>query len=205
MMNNPIQNNPNDYKVVTFKNKETFAFTPDLGSMYDGRPIFGTSGAPGIQPGESVMLPYHVGNLLALNLAKAAMTKRAPAVDPAGVPTGVPLWNETSLLALKATFLTDLYTEEKATPMSETDRLMAKVEEYKAMVDKLIPKQEQPQTNDSAPTDTTNSAPTDTVVPGPDTTKKYQNKAEIIAELTQKGIKFDPRSDRETLKALLTN
>lgn len=101
MMNNPIQSNPNDYKVVTLTNKETFGFTPDLGCMYDGRPIFGTSGASGIQPGESVTLPYHVGNLLALNLAKAAMMRRAPTIDAAGIPTGVPLWDEVKLLALK--------------------------------------------------------------------------------------------------------
>lgn len=202
-MNNPIQNNPNDYKVVTFTNKETFAFTPELGSMYDGRPIFGTSGAAGIQPGESIILPYHVGNLLALNLAKAAMTRRAPAVDPAGVPTGVPLWNEVSLLALKATFLTELYTEEKPMIVTETDRLMAKVEEYKAMVEKLIPQQEQTQTSDPD----LNPSGEITTPPdaGSDAPKKYQNKAEIITELTTRGIKFDPRSDRETLKKLLVD
>jgi len=206
MMNNPIQNNPNDYKVVTFTNKETFAFTPDLGSMYDGRPIFGTSGALGIQPGESVMLPYHVGNLLAQNLAKATMTRRAPEKDPAGIPTGVPLWDEEKLTALKSSYITDLYTEEKAAPQSETDRLMAKVEEYKAMVEKLIPKQEEGEgqsktdvPNSAAPTAGAGTQNSET------SSKKYQDKAEIVAELTAKGIKFDPRSNRETLKKLLTD
>ena len=206
MMNNPIQNNPNDYKVVTFINKEAFAFTPDLGCMYDSRPIFGTSGASGIQPGESVMLPYHVGNLLALNLAKAAMTRRAPAVDQAGIPTGVPLWDEVKLGALKASYVTELYVEEKPAMVTETDRLMAKVEEYKAMVDKLIPKQEE--TASSDPTKDPEKEPEkdqDPATTGGTAPKAYQDKAEIIAELTTRGIKHDPRSTRDVLKKLLVD
>jgi len=197
MMNNPIQSNPNDYKVVTLTNKETFGFTPDLGCMYDGRPIFGTSGASGIQPGESVTLPYHVGNLLALNLAKAAMMRRAPTIDAAGIPTGVPLWDEVKLLALKGSYLTELYVEEQPAMVTETDRLMAKVEEYKAMVEKLIPKQEDgnsPESNPSEPEEVP-SAPS----------KTYLDKAEIIAELTKRGIKHDPRSTRDSLKKLLVD
>ena len=198
MMNNPIQSNPNDYKVVTLTNKETFGFTPDLGCMYDGRPIFGTSGASGIQPGESVTLPYHVGNLLALNLAKAAMMRRAPTIDAAGIPTGVPLWDEVKLLALKGSYLTELYVEEQPAMVTETDRLMAKVEEYKAMVEKLIPKQEEdksPESNPSEPEEVLAST----------SSKAYLDKAEIIAELTKRGIKHDPRSTRDSLKKLLVD
>jgi len=199
MMNNPIQNNPNDYKVVTLTNKEPFAFTPELGCMYDSRPIFGTSGELGIQPGESVVLPYHVGTLLASNLAKAAMTRRAPTVDQAGIPTGVPLWDDSGLEALKSSYLTELYVEEKPATITETDRLMAKVEEYKAMVEKLIP------TDGGVVPDDPDKRQDGQQDKESETAKKYQNKADIVAELTKRGIKHDPRLGREELKKLLVD
>lgn len=195
-MNTQTESSPNDYKVVTFVNKTDFAFTPEMGCMYDGRPIFGISGASGIQPGESIILPYHVGNLLAQNLAKAAINRQAPSVDPAGIPTGVPLWNSEQLATRKASFLQEMYSEEKPLAMSETDRLMAKVEEYKAMVDKLIPKVEQP------PSDNDHVAPGATQFPAPNGTT-YQDKADVIAELNKRAIKFDARKSKAELEKLL--
>lgn len=191
MANTPEVSNPNDFKVVTFTNKEDFDFTPELGCMYDSRPIFGTSGEACLKAGESVVLPYHVANLLARNLAKYTMTKRAPAVDPAGVPTGVPLWNEVSLATLKASYLTDLYTEQKPIAMSETDRLMAKVEELKKFVEQ-------------------NVKPSDEIVVAPTTSdatqapsEGYKDKGEVIAELTKRDIKFDARKSKAELEKLL--
>src|SRR3990167_8665345 len=128
-----IATNPNDYKVVTFTNKTSFAFTPELGCMYDSLPIFGKSGAS-VEPGESVVLPYHIGNLLAKNLAKAVMNRNAPE-DAKGIPTEVSLWDEESLKRTQASFITEMYSEEKPAAMTETDRLMAKVEEYKQLVE----------------------------------------------------------------------
>tara|TARA_R110000868_G_scaffold86958_1_gene243514 strand:- start:5399 stop:5968 length:570 start_codon:yes stop_codon:yes gene_type:complete len=188
-MAEPQIQNPNDYKVVTFHNKTDFAFTPEMGSMYDGRPIFGISGAPAINPGESIVLPYHVGNLLAKNLAKAVMTRKAPQ-DAAGVPTGVAIWNDDSLEALRVSYITEMYSEEKPAAVSETDRLMAKVEEYKAMVDKLIPKQDAGEAKTSDPkTDATPS--------------QYADKADVIAELAKRGIKYDARQNKATLEKLI--
>jgi len=185
----PEVSNSNDYKVVTFTNKTDFGFTPEMGSMYDGRPIFGISGEPVITAGESIVLPYHVGNLIARNLAKAVLTRRAPVVDPAGIPTGVPLWNEGSLEELRQSFLTELYTENKPAPVTETDRLMAKVEEYKAMVDKLLPKDiETPTVEETNPQLGSST---------------YVDKAEVIAELTKRGIKFDARQNKSALEKLL--
>ena len=99
--------NPNDYKVVTFTNKTDFAFTPELGCMYDSRPIFGKSGTS-IEPGESIVLPYHVGNLLARNLAKQAMVRNAP-MDDKNTPIGVPIWSEDSLNMRKASYIQGMY------------------------------------------------------------------------------------------------
>ena len=195
-MANPEVSNPNDFKVVTFKNGSDFDFTPMLGCMYDGRPIFGTSGAS-VEIGESVVLPYHVGNLVAKNLAKAVLNGQAPAVDPKGNPVGTPLWSETSLLELKQSFITDMYTEEKPVAVTETDRLMAKVEEYKAMVDKLIPESEK---EDAPKEDDKTDEP-----PKEDAPKKveYSDKAEVIAELNKREISFNARLSKANLEKLL--
>jgi len=177
--------NPNDYRVVTFTNKTDFAFTPELGCMYDSRPIFGKSGAS-VESGESVVLPFHVGNLLAKNLAKASMNRAAPE-DAKGIPTGVSLWSEESLQIRQASYLTKMYSEDKPAQISETDKLMAKVEEYKALVDKLIPvehKKEEVETN-------------------LETSDGYKDKADVIAELEKRQIKFDARKSKADLEKLL--
>lgn len=189
-----IATNPNDYKVVTFTNKTDFAFTPELGCMYDSRPIFGKSGTS-IEPGESIVLPYHVGTLLARNLAKQAMVRNAP-MDDKNVPTGAPIWSEESLNARKASYIQEMYQEDKPAAMTETDRLMAKVEEYKLMVEKLIPKSDTSETKPEEPVTT----PAPAVNAGP---VEYKDKADVIAELTKRAIKFDARKSKAELEKLL--
>lgn len=188
---NPQTVNPNDFKVVTFHNSEEFGFTPEMGCMYDSRPINGKNGSPGIDAGETVTLPYHIGHRLATNLAKVALVRKAPAVDPAGIPTGVPLWDTVRLENLKNSYITDLYSEDKPVAMSETDKLMAKVEEYKKMVDTLISSKGE-------------TVSTPVVEPAPATAPLvYQDKGEVIAELTKRGIKFDARQNKANLEKLL--
>jgi len=185
-----MDQNQNDYRVVTFHNKTELDFTPEVGAMYDSRPIFGTSGQPCIKAGESIVLPYHVGRLLAKNLAKLVMTKQAPIADAAGIPTGVPLWDENKLETLRMSFLTDLYTEEKPAPANETDRLMAKVEEYKALVEKLIP----------GATETKESVGD---LESSETPSTFSDKAEVIAELKKREITFDARKSKAELEKLI--
>lgn len=198
MVNNPQVYNPNDFKVVDFTNKTDFGFTPEMGCMYDGRPIFGITGAPGVNAGESLKVPYHVGQQLALNLAKVAILKTAPNVDPAGIPTGVPLWDTTRLTALKNSYITELYTEVKPVAQSETDRLMAKIEEYKSMVDKLIDSKEtQPEVQPSVTESVSAPAVPSAINP------KYMNKPEVIAELAKRGIPHDVRAKLDDLRKLL--
>ncbi len=195
MQNAPVSN-PNDFKVVSFRNSEEFGFLPEMGCMYDGRGINGKNGSPGIDAGETVVLPYHIAHQLALNLAKISITRTAPTVDAAGIPTGVPLWDKTRLDNLKNSYLTDLYTEEKPAAQSETDKLMAKVEEYKAMVDKLIPSVEQP------PTDNDHVALGAEQFPASDG-KVYQDKQEVILELEKRKIAHDKRKNKAELEKLL--
>lgn len=177
----PQISNPNDHKVVSFHNNTDFGFTPEMGCMYGGRAINGLKGSPGIDAGETVVLPYHVANQLALNLAKIAITKSAPNTETIGAPV-VPLWDDVRLNKLKQSYLEDLYTEEKPVAMSETDKLLAKVEELNKFVRENIPdKQETPTISNNG----------------------YQDKAEVIAELTKRDIKFDARQSKDTLEKLL--
>lgn len=195
-MSNPQVSNPNDFKVVQFQNKEDFGFTPEMGCMYDGRPISGITGAPGINAGETITLPYHIGQRLATNLAKAAMVRRAPKLDPAGIPTGVPLWDSVGLDALKDSYITDLYTETKPIAMTETDRLMQKVEEYKKLVEQLVNVKTAEIT--AAPV-TAPAAPVSTDATG----SPYKDKQDVINELEVRGIKHDKRSTKANLELLL--
>lgn len=192
---NPIVSNPNDFKVVTFHNSTDFGFTPDMGCMYDGRPINGKNGSPGIDAGESLTLPYYIGHRLAENLAKIAMLRMAPEVDKSGIPTGVPLWDSVKLMNMKSSYITELYSEQKPIAMSETDKLMAKVEELKKFVQENIPAK-----NLSATPSIETLIDLGPVNP---VQGKYQDKAEVIAELNKRGIKFDARSNKANLEKLL--
>lgn len=195
--------NPNDFKVVSFHNSEEFGFTPEMGCMYDGCPINGKAGSPGIDAGETVILPYHVGHLLAKNLAKRVLnTSPAATVDAAGVPTGVPIWSADKLDQLAKTYIKELYTEEKAIAPTQTELLLAKVEEYKKLVEEklgpLTPKVEEPKVEGDVkieqPEKTVQSEAKPIV---------FQDKQEVIAELEKRGIKFDRRASKVTLEKLL--
>lgn len=191
-MINPPVSNPNDFKVVEFRNSTDFLFTPEMGCMYDGRPIFGISGSLGIQSGETMTLPYHIGHRLATNLAKAVMVRQAPRTDPQGIPTGVPLWNADTIDKLKNTFIKDLYSEQKPIAQSETDKLMAKVEEYRLQVEKLLSKEPGSSTEVKVENANPQNAPLE-----------FKDKQEVIAELTKRGVKFDPRQKKADLLKLL--
>lgn len=227
-MNNPQVSNPNDHKVVDFTNRENFGFTPEMGCMFNGNPIFGITGAPGINAGESMKLPYHVAHRLATNLAKVAMTRQAPRIDPSGIPTGVPLWDTTKLEELKNSYITELYTQEKPVAQTETERLMQMVKDLNKVVEGLVakdntepapvpvtpvseaPKSEVvvPPVAEVAPTAPAGSAPSAPETKTPDDKpsalkQAYQDKQEVIAKLEALGIKHDKRKGKEDLEKLL--
>lgn len=180
---------PNDYKVVEFHNSADFDFTPELGAMYDGRPLF-------VGKGERRQFPYHIGMTLAKNLAKAVMLKGAPTDEPNN-PTGRVLWNDDSLLRLKQSYITELYSEETPVARTETDRLFEKIAELERLV----------KAGNAAPADV---APVQQEVrpplPGDDEKPKevtYRDKQEVIAELEKRNITHDKRSKKEDLEKLL--
>ena len=190
-MNTEVQN-PNDFKVVSFHNPTTYAFTPEMGCMYDSKPIHGKDGIPGIAPGETIILPYHVGQQLAKNLAKRILnTSPAASVDPAGIPTGVPIWSEARLEEEKNKLIKDLYTEEKPVQQSETDKLMAKVDEYKSLVEKLMAGE------------ITSSKQEEIIKDELSAKTTFVDKQEVIQELEKREIKHDKRQSKESLEKLL--
>lgn len=191
---NPQVSNPNDFRVVDFTNRTNFDFTSEMGCMFNGNPIFGVSGEAGIKAGESLKLPYHVGQRLATNLAKAAILRQAPAVDPAGIPTGVPLWDAAKLESLKNSFITDLYSQQKPVAQTETERLMQMVTELNKVVEDAGLKKKE----EVAPAEAV-AAPEASEAP-----KVYQDKQEVILELEKRGIKHDKRKGKEDLEKLLS-
>ncbi len=186
---NPTTQNPNDLKIVTFHNKTDFGFTPAMGCMFNGQPINGTQGGPGINGGESLTVPYHVGKQLATNLAKVAILKTAPRVDPAGAPQGVPLWDDVLLKELADSYITEMYSEEATKELSEADKMMAKIEELKKSGYFNTPTKEE--IVDVKNLDTT------------ETPEKFLSKKEVVDELVKRGITFDTRSKKEDLEKLL--
>lgn len=194
-MDNPTVNNQNDFKVVEFHNSTDFTFTPEMGCMYDGRPISGISGSVGIKEGETTTLPYHIAHRIAENLAKYVLingSSKNPPKDSEGNPIIAAIWDSTRLDAIKNSYLKDLYVEEKPIAQTETDRLMAKVEEYKAMVDKLVEKDAGPVV---APVSTPEASVAGALV--------FQDKQDVIKELERLNIAHDKRKSLAELSKLL--
>lgn len=206
MQNAPVAT-PKDTQVVSFHNTTDFGFTPTMGCMFDGRAVNGNQGGPGINAGESMILPYHIGHRLAVNLAKIVKLRRAPLVDEANNPVGKPLWSDEDLETLKSSFLKDMYTEAKPVAMSETDRLMEKVEEYRKMVEQLLPKTvEAPVSPQEVRESVESTAVSSESVQEPAQTHKplFADKQDVIAELEKRGIKHDKRSNKDNLIKLLS-
>ncbi len=206
-MNEPVSN-PNDYKVVEFTNKADFTFTPEMGCMFNGNPIFGITGAPGINAGESMKLPYHVAQRLAVNLAKFVMMRGSgdkPQLDAAGQPITKAIWDTVKLEEVKNSYLTDLYMQEKPVAQTETQRLEQMVKDLNKVVEGLVnkPAVEQPVTETVPATPSSSEVttpPNEVVAEG---SKGYSDKQEVIAELEKRGIKHDKRKSKEDLEKLL--
>lgn len=204
------QNIANDYKVVSFRNSETFDFTPEMGCMYDGRSINGSSGRPGLMAGESKMLPYHVGMRLATNLAKQVLLRRAgskPEVDALGNPMPTKsIWDDAALESLKLSFIEHLYSEDRPVKQTETDLLFARIEALEGMLrDKPKEVATEAVVSPEPVVETVeelNVLPVTPVVPE-NTVLEFKDKQEVLAELEKRGIPHDKRASKEKLEALL--
>jgi len=182
--------NESDYKIVRITNITDFDFTGKLGARFNGRDFF-------VPAGGSLLVPLTVGDHLAMHLARQIMIKKSPLrnlreIDGKG--SDRPLWDDSTIDKLKLEIMTEVYEEEPQKPLSEADRMIKRVEELNKVVANSDEEESGGNTDASGimPVDETNSA----IV--------YQDKAEIIAALKEKGISFDARLGKAKLTELLT-
>lgn len=177
----------NEFKVVRFTNITDFDFTSELGAMYGGKPYF-------VAAGESLLVPFVLGDHLAKHLAQAILIRNAPIRDSKetdGRGSDRPLWDEQAIVELKGKILQDVYEEERPTVLSEAEKMAKKVEDLNT----IAPQEEAPGGN----VDASGIVPTEII----NSDVVYKDKAQVIAELTKREINFNPRSSKKDLEALL--
>ena len=117
--------NESDYKIVRVTNISNFDFTGELGARFGGRDFF-------VASGESLLVPLTVGDHLATHLARQILIQEAPIRDGSqtdGKGSDRPLWDDAVIKELKDKIMVNVYEEEKQKPVSEADRMAAKVKE----------------------------------------------------------------------------
>lgn len=168
--------NPDEHKIVRLTNRTDFDFTPEMGARYAGNPYV-------IPAGRSLLMPKPAAKLLAKHLARQVFLKGAPIRDASqtdGKGSDRPLWTDESCQSLADTFLSEEYEEERAIPRTPAEVIAAKIEELNKLID------ETPSSTEVVPAG------------------GYLDKAEVIAELQKRGIKFDARLNKAALEKLLT-
>ncbi len=183
-------NQADSLKVVRVTNISDFDFTGDLGARYDSVDYT-------LLAGESKMFPFVLADHLATHLARQILLKKAPIRDGSqtdGKGSDRPLWDDKIIHELKAKIMTELYTEEREAPKTEAERMRAKVEELNRSEKEV----EKDAGGGNAPfigTPVETTQKSDEIV--------YQDKQQVISELTKRGIRFDPRSTKTMLESFL--
>lgn len=177
--------NESDYKIVRITNISDFDFTGELGARFGGRDFF-------VPAGGSLLVPLSVGDHLAMHLARQILIRKAPTRDVGqldGKGSDRPLWDDAVISELKSKIMAEVYEEEKKNPLSEADRMAAKVEELNRVVTPEIGGNVD--ASGVVPVEDSNSA------------LAYKDKAQIIEELKAKGVSFDARASKTKLEELL--
>lgn len=156
--------------------------------------------------GKPILLPYPLADHLATHLARQSLIRKAPLRDEKetdGKGKDRPLWSEEAIDEIKKSIMQEQYTEQPKPVTSEAELLRQKIEQlnrdFAALSDKVDAKTggNAPLTEEMKPEPTPDSTLT---VDGQIT---YKDKAEVIAELNKRGIKFDARMGKEGLAKLL--
>lgn len=150
--------------------------------------------------GKPMLFPYPLADHLATHLARHSLIRKAPVRDEAeidGKGKDRPLWSEEAIAEIKNKIMVEQYTEERQAPVSEAEMLRRKIEELNRNFAEL-----------SARVDATTEAPqtvtkTDDQNAQNDNLVEYTDKAQVIAELTKRGVKFNVRSSKADLEKLL--
>jgi hypothetical protein len=176
-----------EFDVVRVRNISNFVFNGDP-ARYHGV-------AFELAPGEAKLFPYHAGKHLARSLARQIMLRKAPIRDGKetdGKGSDRPLWDDQVIGDLMAKIMTDSYSEEKPSAVSEEEKLKQKVSE----LNKAERAHEQEVSGGNAPFD---GVPTE----GNSGDIVYKDKAQVIAELEKRGKRFDARAKKSTLEEML--
>lgn len=178
--------NENDLKIVRVTNISDFDFTGELGARYNGRDFV-------IQAGKSLLVPFAVGNHLATHLARQIVIQKSPIRDESeinGKGSDRPLWNDSTIDELRKKIMVDVYEEEVQVQESDADKLARRVEELNKLSE---------EDDDVLNVDTLEIKPTDPEKSG----VIYKDKAQIIAELKKREVKFNARDTKANLEKLL--
>lgn len=198
----------NDFKIVRFTNIAPFDFSSEMGAMYGGQPYF-------VPSGKSLLMPLTVGDHLATHLARQIIIQKAPIRDEKeldGKGSDRKLWDPKHIEDLKAQIVSQVYEEEQQAPKTRDEMLRAKIDELNKQFPEAhlqngaptAPPPPAPAPTPSVVPAATVVAPTAPTTPPADTGPKvYQDKAEVIAALKAKDIKFDARKSKSDLEKLL--
>lgn len=137
-------------------------------------------GVPYFVPaGKSLLMPMPVGKHLATHLARQIVLQGAPIRDEKeidGKGSDRKLWDTESLAKIEAQIVSEVYEEDVPAPQTEAQIMARKIED--------LNKGE--------------------ALSAPVSTSGYVDKAEVIAALQKRGIKYDARSSKAALENLLT-
>lgn len=175
---NPTTIQNNDHKIVRFTNVTNFDFTAEMGAMFGGVPYF-------VAAGKSMLMPMTVGDHLATHLARQIIIQKAPIRDDKetdGKGSVHKLWDDKAIDSIKAKIVVQVSEEAAPVVQGEAARLAQKVQE----LNKDFP----PEANVNVPSET-------------NVNSGYKDKAEVIAELVKRNIKYDARKSKATLEVLL--
>lgn len=145
---------------------------------------------------ESRMFPYDLAEHGAKHLARKILINKDDALrvynpaDPTG-GTGRNLCSPEEEQKLMAFIMEEEFNVEEEKPKSEADLLKERI----AKLEALLLKDEKEEESTAIVVENVKGNAKDE--------KVYQDKAEVIAELTKRGIKFDARQNKEKLEELL--
>lgn len=170
-----INKSLDELKICTIKNIADFDFTPELGAQFGGRPFF-------VKAGEKLIAPEPAAYRLAVNLAKAMLIKKSPLPDlgKGDDRSSLGTWTEEDVDSVVASIMISSAQEEKAPTLTESDRIAQKIDELNKWKESMEEKFSSNEIQTTA-----------------------SDKADVIAELEKKNIKFDRRQTKAALEKLL--
>lgn len=203
-----IEAQKNAARIVRVTNPYDFEFTHAWG----GVPYT-------LTPGKPVLFPLPLADHLAKHLVMQALIRKAPTRDANEVDgrgKDRPLWDDQKLEELKALCMKEIYTEESKPVLTEAQIMAAKIEElnraFADLNEKVTgqPAPKAPEVKEPEPVvelETKEPTTKEPEVKEPETKQPdvitYKDKAEVIAELTKRGITFDARAKKADLEKLL--